>query len=108
MSLRRIVVCQNEECQTKGAKFVQSTLQKRYLEEFDERYPELIIESGDCQGECERGPVIKVNDSIVLREVDKKMISKLFQNPESLLGEVMHVLEQDRDTFERIIKGDLF
>lgn len=87
---------------------MQHIFEEQYEQKFEETYPDLLIESGDCQGECERGPIVRVNDSIVLREVDEQMAEKLMNDPESLLGEVMHVLEQDRETFDRIIQGDLF
>lgn len=87
---------------------MQHILEEIYADDYEAAYPDLRIESGDCHGECERGPIVRVNDSIVLREVDEEMAQKLMTDPESILGEVMHVLEQDRETFDRIIEGDLF
>lgn len=59
-------------------------------------------------GDCEQGPIVKVNDSLLLRGVDNQTALQLLQDPESVMGQVMHVLEQDRETFDRIIKGELF
>lgn len=108
MSLRTIIICQNEACQTKGAKSVQQKLESLYEEEYEETYPDLKIAAGDCMGDCEMGPIVKVNDSIILRNVNEATAEKLLSDPKAVLGEVMHVLEEDRDTFDRIIKGELF
>lgn len=107
-SLRTIIVCQNETCQARGAKGVLHRLQEQYNNTFSEQYPQLRIQEGDCMGECEMGPIVRVNDSIVLRQVNEALVDQLLQDPESIIGDVMHVLEQDRDTFDRIIRGDLF
>lgn len=83
-------------------------LENLYSEQYKSQYPNLQIESWDCMGECELGPIVKINDTIVLREVQKEQVDELFSNPEAVLGEVQHVLEQDRETFDRIIHGELF
>ena len=106
--LRTITVCQAELCQNRGSKTVMHRLQTRWEELYKDKYPNLRIEAGDCSGDCEWGPVVTVNDSIILRHVDKEMAERLLENPDEMLGEGMHVLEQDRDTFDRIIGGDLF
>jgi len=106
--LRTIEVCQNITCQNKGSKAILHRLQTLYTEQYASQYPDLRIEEGDCKGDCEFGPIVRVNDSIVLREVEKEQAEQLLQNPESVMGDVMHVLEQDRETFERIIGGELF
>lgn len=106
--LRRIAVCQNTTCQNKGSKAVLNRLTSLYNEEFKQKYPGLNIEPWDCMGDCEQGPVVKVNDSLLLRGVDNQTALQLLQDPESVMGQVMHVLEQDRETFDRIIGGDLF
>lgn len=106
--LRKIEVCQNTTCQDKGAKGVMQYLESRYEEKYKEAYPDLMIIDGDCMGDCEQGPIVKVNESMVLREATKEMMERLLENPEDVLGEVMHVLEQDREIFERIIDGELY
>lgn len=106
--LRKICVCQNTTCQNKGSKAVLNRLTTLYAEEFTGKYPNLQIEAGDCMGDCEQGPIVKVNDSLLLRGVDNQTAVQLLQDPESVMGQVMHVLEQDRETFDRIIKGELF
>lgn len=106
--LRKIMVCQNTTCQDKGSKTVLHRLNTRYVEQYGDMYPDLRIEAGDCNGDCEWGPIVKVNDSMVLRNVDKELVEQLLQHPEQILGDVMHVLEKDRETFDRIIGGELF
>jgi NADH:ubiquinone oxidoreductase subunit E len=106
--LRKISVCQNTTCQNKGSKAVLNRLTALYNEEYQKTYPDLRIEPYDCMGDCEQGPIVKVNDSLLLRGVDNQTALQLLQDPESVMGQVMHVLEQDRETFERIIKGELF
>lgn len=106
--LKIIEICQSEMCQNKGAKSVKHILETVWKEKYQEQYPDLRIIDGACSGDCEWGPVIKVNDSITLREVDRDMVERLLQDPEVMLGEVMHILEQDRETFDRIIEGELF
>ena len=108
VELRKIMVCQNTTCQNKGSKSVLHRLETLYAERFSDVYPKLIISPGDCNGDCEHGPVVKVNDSVMLREVDNQMAEQLMENPESLIGQVVHVLEQDRETFDRIIQGELY
>lgn len=102
------MVCQNIVCQNKGSKSVLHRLQSLYDEQFKHTYPSLQIVTGECQGDCEQGPVLQVNDSVWLREVSMQQAMDLLQNPEAVLGQVMHVKEQDREIFERIIHGDLF
>lgn len=107
--LRKIVICQSLACQGRGSKQVLHRL--RDLLETDvvrKRYPKLIINTQENCGDCEQGPIVYVNDSIVLRRVDADQISELIDNPSSVLGGVMHVLEQDRETFERIVEGELY
>lgn len=82
-------------------------LENVYAERFTEAYPDLRIEAGDCNGGCEQGPIVKINDSVLLREVDNQTAQRILEDPESVLGDVMHVLEQDRDTFERIVGGEI-
>ncbi len=106
--LRKISVCQNATCQDKGSKSVLTVAERFYDEKMKQDYPELIIESGDCMGDCEQGPVVRVNDTIVMRKVDTDKIKQLLEDPEGTLGEVRHIQEQDRETFERIIGGELF
>ncbi len=106
--LRKISVCQNTTCQNKGSKAVLHRLTALYAEEFKEKYPDLRIEACDCIGDCEQGPIVKVNDSLLLRGVDNQTALQLLQDPQPVMGQVMHVLEQDRETFERIIRGELF
>jgi len=106
--LRKISVCQNTTCQNKGSKAVFNRLTSLYSEEFKQKYPDLHIEVGDCMGDCEQGPIVKVNDSLLLRHVDNQTAEQLLRDPESVMGQVMHVLEQDRETFDRIIGGQLF
>lgn len=83
-------------------------LQSLFEEQYKNVYPGLQIEAEDCMGDCEQGPIVRVNDSFLLREVDNQTVQRLLEHPEEVLGQVMHVLEQDRETFERIIHGDLF
>ncbi len=83
-------------------------LQTQWEESYKDTYPDLLIEAGDCSGDCEWGPIVTVNDSIILRHFEKESVEELLQNPSQMLGEVMHVLEQDRETFDRIIAGDLY
>lgn len=104
--LRKIVVCKAPECQNKGSKQIKQLLVDLYTNQYTERYPKLLIDDGVCQGDCERGPIVYVNDTVWLSEVDKETAQQLLEEPESLLGDVMHVLEKDRDTFERIISGE--
>lgn len=106
--LRKISVCQNTSCQNKGSKAVLHRLVALQQEEFNGKYPDLRIEGCDCIGDCEQGPIVKVNDSLLLRGVDNQTALQLLQDPQSVMGQVMHVLEQDRETFERIIRGELF
>lgn len=106
--LRKVCVCQNMTCQNKGSKLVLNRLQSAWKEHYAQKYPQLQIVAGDCMGDCEMGPVIKVNDSTILRLVDTHKVEELLENPEQVLGEIMHVLEQDRETFERIVAGDLY
>lgn len=105
--LRKIVVCQNTVCQNKGSKAVLHRLQRVYEERFRSVYPDLQIEAGDCMGDCEQGPIVKINDSFLMRNVDNQQAQQLIENPESVIGEVMHVLEKDRETFDRIINGEI-
>lgn len=107
-ALRKIVVCQNTVCQNKGSKSVLHRLESLYEEQYREQYPKLQIISGECMGECDQGPNIQVNESIWLRDFDTKQAEELMKNPEAVLGQVMHVREQDRETFERIITGELY
>lgn len=79
-----------------------------YAERFTAVYPNLQIIEWDCNGDCEQGPVVKVNDSVLLREMDNQRAQQLLEDPEAVLGQVMHVQEEDRDTFERIISGELY
>lgn len=106
--LRSIAICQSTVCQNKGSKAVLSRAQALFKEKYAEAYPKLLIVASDCAGECELGPIVKVNDSTILREVDQQKIEELFAHPEAVLGKVMHVLEQDRETFERIVAGELY
>lgn len=108
IELKKITVCQSTVCQDKGSKGVLHRLEKQYAERFSEVYPDLIIEPGDCQGDCEQGPIVKVNDSILLREVDNQMAQEILEDPDGVLSDLMHVQEDDRETFERIINGDLY
>lgn len=84
-------------------------LERVYTEEgYYEKHPDLQIEGGDCMGDCEQGPIVKVNDAVLLRHADKEKARQLLDDPEAVLGEVMHVLDEDQDTFNRILSGDLF
>lgn len=105
--LRKITVCQNGTCQNKGSKSVLHRLQQLYEEQYQKEYPNLQIQAGDCMGDCELGPIVKVNDSLILRQCEKETMDKLLSDPNSVMGEVMHVLEKDRETFERIVGGEL-
>ncbi len=105
--LRTIEVCQAELCQNKGSKQVMQRLKELSEGDYLERYPKLRVVPFDCNGDCEMGPIVNVNDSMHLREVDIAMVDNLMENPDSVLGEVMHVLEKDRGTFERIIGGEI-
>lgn len=106
--LRKVCICQSTTCQNKGAKALMHRLTALYQEQYTAEYPDLRILPADCMGDCEQGPIVKVNDSILLREVDHQKAQQLLADPQSLLGQVMHVLEQDRATFERIINGELY
>lgn len=106
--LRKIVVCQNVTCQNKGSKSVLHRLQTQYEERFQEVYPDLRIEEGDCNGDCEQGPIVKVNDALLLRNVDPQRAQELLERPQDVLGDVMHILEEDRQAFDRILNGELF
>ncbi|MCW1930445.1 MAG: (2Fe-2S) ferredoxin domain-containing protein [Candidatus Kerfeldbacteria bacterium] len=106
--LRKIAVCQNTVCQNKGSKMVLNRFQSLLKERYADKYPNLHIVAWDCMGDCEMGPVVKVNDSTLLRLVDQDTVDKLMADPETVIGQVMHVLEQDRETFERIVSGDLY
>jgi NADH:ubiquinone oxidoreductase subunit E len=106
--LRKIVVCQNVTCQDKGSKGVLQQFQTDYDEQYREKYPDLKIEAGDCNGDCEQGPIVKINDALLLRGVDTARAKDLLERPQDVLGDVMHVLEEDRQTFDRILNGELF
>lgn len=107
-SLRTIMICQNEICQARGSKKILQYTQKKWSESFSRTYPDVLIKEWNCSGDCEMGPIVQVNDSIILREVQESTIDQLLSDPQRVLGGVLHVLEQDRDAFERIIHGDLF
>ncbi len=106
--LRKIVICQSDACQGRGSKNVLHRLQSLYADKGKGLYPNLLILTEDNCGDCEQGPIVHVNDSTVLRRVDTAMIEELFKDPEAVLGSVMHVLAEDRQTFDRIVGGDLF
>lgn len=95
-------------CQNKGSKAVLNRLQNVWKEQYAEKYPTLQIIASDCMGDCEQGPILKVNDSMLIRLADQSTAEQLLKDPETVLGQVMHVLEKDRDTFERIINGELY
>jgi len=101
------MVCQSAVCQDKGSKGVLHRLETVYNERFQEKYPDLRIEVGDCNGGCEQGPIVKINDSVMLRNVDNQTAQQILEDPESVMGDVMHVLQEDRETFERIISGEI-
>lgn len=106
--LRRIEVCQDEGCQAKGGKHVMFRLQNLLETEAKGKYPTLQVTWGSCQGDCEFGPIVRINDSVVLREVEPDSMDRLLDNPDTLMGDIMHVLEKDRETFNRIIGGELW
>lgn len=106
--LRKINICQASTCQDKGSKVILHIVDKLITEEYKEQYAKLQVTTQDCMGDCEQGPIVKVNDSYILREVDNEKIKELLADPEKILSEVSHVQEKDRETFERIIDGELF
>src|SRR3989339_1573592 len=105
--LRKISICQSASCDHQGSEIIFNRLENLYAEKFREQYPNLIIEKVDCLGDCAQGPIIKINDAIVLRNFEKEKVPLLFENPEAVLGKIMHVQDEDREAFERIIGGDL-
>lgn len=102
------MVCQAPVCQDKGSKGVLYRLQTVYKDRFTSVYPKLQIVPGDCNGGCEQGPMVKVNDAVLLREVDNQAAQEILEDPSAILGEVVHVLEEDRGTFDRIVSGELY
>ncbi len=106
--LRTIMVCQAPVCQDKGSKGVLHRLQTVYKDRFTSVYPKLQIVAGDCNGGCEEGPIVKVNDAVLLREVDNHAAQEILENPSVVLGEVIHVLEEDQEAFDRIASGELY
>src|SRR3989339_347573 len=103
--LKKITICQNTVCQNKGSKAILQRLESLYEEKYKAIYPQLRIERGDCLGDCEQGPIVRVNDAIFLRNVNNQQIQQLLDHPEEVLGTVQHVREQDREIFERILGG---
>ncbi len=106
--LQTIMVCQAPVCQQKGSKTILLRLHEQYAAHFQDVYPGLQITGGDCGGECENGPVVRVNDVVILKEVDKDRAKMLLESPDVLLGEIQHVQEKDQATFERIVSGELY
>lgn len=106
--LQKISVCQNTTCQNRGSKSILYRLQRMYTDQYAETYPSLCIEAGECMGDCEQGPVLKINDAVLLRNVDNKKAEELLQNPQAVLGEALHVLQEDRETFDRLLNGELY
>ncbi|MFH1425986.1 MAG: (2Fe-2S) ferredoxin domain-containing protein [Candidatus Kerfeldbacteria bacterium] len=107
-ALTSIAVCQNTTCQNKGSKAILQALLDLYEQKYKEQYPELKIIEGDCNGDCEQGPTILVNKSIVVRKATEDTICRLLENPDDVVGELSHVQEEDKETFERIVQGDLY
>jgi NADH:ubiquinone oxidoreductase subunit E len=108
IELKTIAVCQAPMCQEKGSKTILLRLHEQYAAQFQSVYPNLQITGGDCQGECETGPNVRVNDQFLLKEVDKDKAKMLLENPDILLGEIQHVQEKDQETFQRIVSGELY
>ena len=108
IQLTSIAVCQAPLCQEKGSKTILLRLHERYASEFQSVYPNLHITAGDCQGECETGPNVRVNDEFLLKAVDKDKAAMLLESPDILLGEIQHVQEKDQETFQRIVSGELY
>lgn len=108
IELTTIAVCQAPMCQEKGSKTILLRLHEQYAAEFQTTYPGLQITAGDCQGECETGPNVRVNDAFLLKNVDKDKAKLLLENPDILLGEIQHVQEKDQETFQRIVSGELY
>lgn len=106
--LKQINVCQGMMCQNKGAKSILHRLQTQYREHHQTEYANLHIDACECVGDCEQGPIVRVNDSIILRQMDNVKSKQLLEKPSEIVGEIVHVLEEDREVFDRIIKGDLF
>lgn len=106
--IEHIQVCQATVCQNKGSKGVLHRLQTVFQERFMEKYPQLVIESFDCMGDCEQGPIVKVNDRLLLRNMDNYKAQQLLEDPETFLHDVVDVHENDHVVFDRIASGDLF
>lgn len=106
--LKSISVCQRTTCQNKGSKILLQEVETLYSSQYQDAYPELKIEPGDCMGDCEMGPIVIVNGNIILRQVTSDTVRTLLENPEAVLSDVQHVQEEDRETFERIIQGGLY
>lgn len=107
-TLTTIEVCQAPICQQKGSKTLLHRFHEEYATRFRDAYPELRIVAFDCNGECEQGPIVKINETLLLRHVEKEQVRGMLENPESMIGDVQHVLEKDRETFDRIVDGDLY
>lgn len=106
--LTTIEVCQSTVCQNKGSKGVLHRLQKVFQERFTTTYPALEIRTFDCMGDCEQGPIVRVNERIVLRHMDNYKAQQLLEDPASILGDAVDVHAQDTQTFDNIVNGDLF
>lgn len=106
--LLKIQVCQAPMCQEKGSKTILHRFHEAYGSKYMNVFPQLQIEAWDCAGECEQGPVVKVNETMLFRQVEKDFVAELFENSAKVLGDVQNVQEKDKDAFDRIIKGELY
>lgn len=105
--LQSIAICQSEQCQAKGSKHLLKQAE-RLQSEYASQYPQLQVRPFDCQGDCDQGPVMRVNENYLVRSTTETQIETLFASPDSVMGELQFVRDGDKEIFDRIVEGGLF
>ncbi len=75
--IHTITICMGSSCFSRGnktaVKFLQQYLKEKRLED------EIVLKGAHCMGDCDKGPLIKIDDEIIIYASDSSLEEKLDQ-----------------------------
>jgi NADH:ubiquinone oxidoreductase subunit E len=96
--IKKITVCNEKTCASRGAEHILSTLQKIYSPK------NIRVQPCKCTGHCEQGPNVVIDDEFIIHDARVSTIAEKIDGQQ--------YKKMDKLTFEDIAKndflGDLF
>lgn len=108
MELQKIAVCHGGRCSLKGSDHMKRSIEDLWRQRYADTYPQVQIVAAGCNGGCDQGIIVIVNDTVVGKHADTKFIEALFEKPEETVTAIIEAESSDQATLERIVAGELY